>query len=206
MRVRPAAIVLDRDGVLNELWHDPDLGIVDSPANPGQVRLVDRAADAVRLINAAGVPCHVASNQPGIAKRKMTSSLLAAVTRRLVDELAQRDARLDGISYCVHHPDALLPALRVDCPNRKPGPGMLTRIASRLGVAPADCWFIGDTATDVRAGAAAGFRTAWVGRVRCDVCPTRQGVVPDLSATDLHEAVTTILEGETDAALARQRG
>lgn len=206
MRLRPAAIVLDRDGVLNELWHEPDLGIVDSPLNPSQVRLVDRAAEAVRLINEAGIPCHVASNQPGIAKRKMTASLLRKVTARLEEELADRGAVLDGISYCIHHPDAVRPSLRSDCPNRKPGPGLLTRIARRLGVAPADCWFIGDTATDVRAGAAAGFRTAWVGRVRCDVCPTRQGVVPDLSATDLYEAVTTILEGETNAAPARQRG
>ncbi|MFJ4185181.1 D-glycero-alpha-D-manno-heptose-1,7-bisphosphate 7-phosphatase [Kitasatospora sp. NPDC089509] len=201
----PAAIVLDRDGVLNELWRDPDLGLVDSPLNPAQVRLRPGAAGAVRRINEAGVPCYVASNQPGIAKRKMTPRLLGAVTRRLLGELGARNARLDGIAYCLHHPDAVHPALRRDCPDRKPGPGMLLRIAHALDVPPGRCWFVGDNPSDVAAGRAAGFRTAWIGTTRCDTCPTRTAHAPDLVAADLDTAVTHILEGTTDAALPRLR-
>jgi D-glycero-D-manno-heptose 1,7-bisphosphate phosphatase len=192
----PAAIVFDRDGVLNELWHEPDLGTVDSPLRPDQVVLTERAAAAVRLANEAGVPCVVASNQPGVAKGKMTRELLASVTRRLLSGLAGHGARIDAVYYCLHHPDAVVPALRGECPNRKPHPGLLLRAARRLGADPADCWFVGDTARDVAAGRAAGFRTAWVGAYRCDTCPARYGAGdPDLVAPDPLRAVISILTG-----------
>lgn len=199
--MKPAAIVLDRDGVLNELWFEPELGLVDSPLNPSQLRLRPGAAAAVRRINAAGVPCHVASNQPGVAKGKMTVRVLRLVTDRLVEDLAEQGARLDGIAYCLHHPDAVVPRLRRACPNRKPGPGLLLGIARSLAVPPQECWFVGDNPTDVEAGRAAGFRTAWIGKARCDNCPTLYAARPDLIATDLEEAVTTILKEDFHAAV-----
>ncbi|ADG76473.1 hydrolase, HAD-superfamily, subfamily IIIA [Cellulomonas flavigena DSM 20109] len=200
------ALVLDRDGVLNELWHEPDLGTVDSPARPDQVRLAAGAADAVRAANRAGVRVVVASNQPGVAKGKCTPQLLDAVTGALLHLLAAQGAHVDDVRYCVHHPDAVVDRLRAGCPRRKPGAGLLLDIARDLGIAPGGTWFVGDTHVDVAAGRAGGFRTAWVGRSRCDVCPTRGAEPPDLVAPDLLTATLTILEGENhDAALSRQR-
>lgn len=201
--MRPSLLLLDRDGILNELCHEPDLGTVDVPARPQQVRLTDGAIAAVRRINKAGVPCAVVSNQPGIAKGKLSRPMLQAVTDALIDQLAAGGAAVDRFYYCLHHPDAVVPQLRLDCPNRKPRPGLLMRAAARYGVPPAECWFIGDTAPDVRAGLAAGCRTVWVGAARCDVCPARRGLEPDLFAENLPAAVGMILEGTTDAAAAR---
>ncbi|MEV8388612.1 MULTISPECIES: D-glycero-alpha-D-manno-heptose-1,7-bisphosphate 7-phosphatase [unclassified Streptomyces] len=185
--------MLDRDGVLNELWYEPELGTVDSPHHPDQLTLCQGAAQAVRMANDAGVPVHVISNQPGVAKGKCVPRLLLKVTERLVELLADQDAHLDGIHYCLHHEAASVTELRGDCPNRKPRPGLLDRLCRTEGYAPRDCWFVGDTPRDIEAGRAAGLRTAWVGSVRCDVCPTRRAARPDFAGTDLTTVISHLL-------------
>lgn len=201
--IEPAMVILDRDGVLNELWREPDLGLVDSPSNPAQVRLTPSAVPAVRQLNAAGVPCVVVSNQPGVAKGKVSHRMLSRVTDTIIRRLEAGGARIDRFYYCLHHPNAVVPRLRADCPNRKPRPGLLLRACQTYGVAPEDCWFIGDTAIDIAAGAAAGCRTAWIGTLRCDVCPTRSGALPTLLAADLLTAVEKLLSGGSHATLPR---
>jgi histidinol-phosphate phosphatase family protein len=196
---RPAVFV-DRDGVLNELWYEPDLGTVDSPLRPDQLTLTPHAARGVRMLNEAGIPCVVVSNQPVVAKGKTSDALLAAVTGRLVTELAAAGAVLAGVYYCLHHPEARQPARRLRCPHRKPLPGLVRRAAADLHLDPARSWMVGDTAVDLRAGRAAGCRTAWIGTLRCDTCPTRHGAdAPDLVAVNLAEAVAGILADRTPA-------
>lgn len=49
-------------------------------------------------------------------------------------------------------------------PHPKPHPAPLLEAASRLGLAPADCWYVGDDLRDIQAGQAAGMPTvaaAW---------------------------------------------
>jgi D-glycero-D-manno-heptose 1,7-bisphosphate phosphatase len=191
--MKPSLLLLDRDGILNELCYEPELGTVDVPARPDQVRLTETAITAVRRINEARIPCAVVSNQPGIAKGKLTLELLQEVTGALIVQLAAGGAVVDRFYYCLHHPKAIVPELRADCPNRKPKPGLLELAAAGCGFSPSDCWFIGDTEPDIRAGLAAGCQTAWVGPMRCDVCPARRGLEPDLFAEDLLAAVSEIL-------------
>ena len=64
--------------------------------------------------------------------------------------------RLDDIRYCPHLPDAPLATYRQDCDCRKPHPGMLLRSISALGIDPGASVLIGDRATDLAAGRAAG--------------------------------------------------
>lgn len=195
--MKPSLIILDRDGVLNEFWCNPDTGKTDSPMGASQVRLAWDAVAAVRRINAAGLPCVVASNQPGIAKGKLSFEAMREVTAALICALMAGGAEIDRIFYCLHHPEGVVPSLRADCPNRKPRPGLLLLAARHFGVEPAACWFIGDMATDVAAGRAAGCGTAWIGLGDFPGGPDR----PDIEAHGVMEAVTTILEGRSDAAL-----
>ncbi|MBV8666102.1 MAG: HAD-IIIA family hydrolase [Burkholderiaceae bacterium] len=49
-------------------------------------------------------------------------------------------------------------------PHTKPHPAPLLEAAQRLGVAPQDCWYVGDDLRDIQAGQAAGMHTvaaAW---------------------------------------------
>lgn len=122
-------VFLDRDGVVNRMVYDAEHGTVDSPANPDQLEMLPGAAEAVRALNDLGLPVIVVSNQPGIAKGKMTLALQEAITSKLQAGLAAAGAHLDGVYYCLHHPDAALPEYRIRCDCRKPKPGLLLRAA-----------------------------------------------------------------------------
>lgn len=187
-------VLLDRDGVINRMVYDAEHGTVDSPANPDQFELLPGAAAAVRTLNRAGLPVAIVSNQPGVAKGKMTLALQAAITSKMHAELAAAGAHLDGVYYCLHHPDATLPEYRVRCECRKPRPGLLLRAADELGISLADSWMIGDGWIDVQAGQAAGCMTVWLGAWKCDVCHIARdkNTTPTFIAADLAEAVRII--------------
>jgi D-glycero-D-manno-heptose 1,7-bisphosphate phosphatase len=185
---------MDRDGVINHMVYDADHGLIDSPQNAAQFELLPGAAEAVRAINDMGWLAIVVSNQPGIAKNKCHPTGLAAITARMHDELGQADARLDGVYYCLHHPDAVLDEYRVVCDCRKPQPGLLCQAAEAHDVDLGASFMIGDGLTDVLAGRAAGCRTILLGSLRCDVCRTmdERGARPDHYAASLAEAIRLI--------------
>jgi D-glycero-D-manno-heptose 1,7-bisphosphate phosphatase len=189
-------VFLDRDGVVNRMVYDAEHGTVDSPANPDQFEMMPGTAAAIRALNELELPVVVVSNQPGIAKGKMTGALLYAITEKMRAELAAAGAQLDGIYYCLHHPDAVLPGYRLQCNCRKPKPGLLQRAAHEMGISLADSWMIGDGLTDVQAGQAAGCVTVWLGTYKCNVCQMarEKNATPDLVAADLAEAVRLIAE------------
>ena len=111
-----AAVFIDRDGCLTE-----EVGYVN---HVSRLRLLPRAADAVRRLNAAGVPAVMVTNQAGIARGYFTESVLHAVNAELVRQLAVGGARLDGLYVCTHHPDEGAEPYRMNCDCRKPRPGL----------------------------------------------------------------------------------
>jgi D-glycero-D-manno-heptose 1,7-bisphosphate phosphatase len=195
---RGRAVFLDRDGVVNAMCWDPDHGTVDSPAHPDQFRVLPGVPEAIRRLRRLGFRVVVVSNQPGIAKGKMTLRLLDAITRKMHDALSGAGGGLDGVYYCLHHPEAALAPYRRECPCRKPRPGLLRQAAEDLGLDPARCYMIGDGATDIQAGTALGCTTIWVGRLKCDICSVLQeaGARPDHVAPTLSEAAELITRKE----------
>lgn len=188
------AVFLDRDGTINAMVADPDHGLVDSPATPEQFHLLLGAAEAIRRINEAGWLAVVVSNQPGIAKGRFRRAHLDAVTEKMTRDLAATGAHLDRVYYCLHHPDAVVEEYRAVCDCRKPRPGLIGRAVRELQLDPAHSCMIGDGLNDVQAGAAAGCRTVWIGRRRCDVCEmmSREHAAPDAVAGSLIEAVESL--------------
>ena len=197
--LRPG-VLLDRDGVVNEMVYDADHGLVDSPARPDQLRLLPGAGAAIARLNAAGLPVAIVSNQPGIAKGKTTAALLDEVTRRLHALLAEQDARVDAVYYCLHHPQARLAEFRMTCDCRKPGSGLLVKAAADLDLDLRRSFMVGDGVTDVQAGRRAGCRTVWLGALKCDVCRLMRDdeATPDFMAPDLAAAVDLILTAGSD--------
>jgi D-glycero-D-manno-heptose 1,7-bisphosphate phosphatase len=68
--MRQKAVLLDRDGVLNDYVYNPEFGTVDSPKSPEEFSLSVGAGEAVADFNRLGFVVVVVSNQPGIAKGK----------------------------------------------------------------------------------------------------------------------------------------
>ena len=86
-----AAAFIDRDGVLNEAVLDPDSGLLESPLRVADVRLLPRAAGALRELAEAGYAVVCASNQPAAAKGKASLGELVAVHERVIELLARED-------------------------------------------------------------------------------------------------------------------
>ncbi|MCL4369682.1 MAG: HAD family hydrolase [Chloroflexi bacterium] len=188
------AVFLDRDGVLNEMVYDTRFGLLDSPLNPEQFRLLPGAAEAVRTINEMGFLALVVSNQPGVAKGKFAPEVLEAITGEMHRQLEKGGARLDAVYYCLHHPEASLVEYREVCDCRKPNPGLLKHAALKLGIDLGSSYMVGDGLTDVLAGKAVGCTTLFLGRHKCDICRLMEEMdaVPDGIATDLLGAVRLV--------------
>jgi len=185
--MRQRAIFLDRDGVINEIVYFPELGVLDSPLNPRQFRLLPGVAEAIKVFNQLGLKVVIVSNQPSIAKGKMTEEAFRKVKLKMRKELEKRGAHIDAEYYCFHHPLAKDARYRGNCDCRKPKPGLLLRAAKDFGLDLSKCYMIGDGLTDVKAGRAVGCRSILIGYLKCDLCRLmeHEGVKPDFIVPSL---------------------
>jgi D-glycero-D-manno-heptose 1,7-bisphosphate phosphatase len=139
-------VFLDRDGTINERVE----GYVD---DPDRLVLLPGAADAVARLNAASVRVVLVTNQRGLATGRLTEDQWAAVTERLVAELAAAGGHLDAIRMCPHESDS--------CDCRKPAPGMfLAELEAQPWARTERCAMVGDAPTDVAPARALGM-SAW---------------------------------------------
>ena len=134
------ALFLDRDGTL----------IVDVgyPRDPAQVTLLPGAAAALTALP-VDVALVIVTNQSGLARGLVTPAEAAAVQREVERQFAALGVRFSGAFACPHGPDD-------GCRCRKPAPGLLHDAARVLGLDLAGSAMVGDKASDVDAGRAAG--------------------------------------------------
>jgi D-glycero-D-manno-heptose 1,7-bisphosphate phosphatase len=188
---RPA-VFIDRDGTLTE-----EVGYVNHPA---RLKLLPRAAEAIRRLNASGVAAVVVTNQAGVARGYFSEDVLRAVDDALRAQLAEAGARLDGVYACLHHPSEGRTPYRARCECRKPKPGLLLRAAAELKLDLGRSTIVGDKASDLVPGRAVGAAAVLVltgyGLGEWEYRRPHFEVEPDHVATDLLDAV--------DWALARQ--
>jgi D-glycero-D-manno-heptose 1,7-bisphosphate phosphatase len=147
-RICPA-VFLDRDGTLNE-----DIGYV---LEPEQLRLLPQAGQGVRLLNEAGWPVVVVTNQSPLGRGALTLARFFEINRRLEAALSNDGARIDALYYCPHTPDAGPP-----CECRKPRPGLLLQAAVDLALDLKLSYLVGDKWSDLAAGREAGCRAILV--------------------------------------------
>ena len=147
---RPAAF-LDRDGVINR-----DLGHVHRIAD---FHLLPGVVEGMRLLADAGLVLVVVTNQAGIAKGLYSEADYQRLSAHLRALLAADGLALAGIYHCPHHPQAVVPSLRLACDCRKPRPGLLLRAAAELSLDLPRSLLVGDKPSDLQAGSAAGVGT-----------------------------------------------
>jgi D-glycero-D-manno-heptose 1,7-bisphosphate phosphatase len=152
--MRHPAVLLDRDGTLVHPVH--------YPSRPECLRLYEGICPALRDLQQAGLRLVVITNQSGVARGYFTEADLQDMHEYLAQELRLYGVQIDGIYYCPHHPDGVIPELSIRCDCRKPRPGMLLQAAADLDLDLQRSWFIGDILDDVEAGNNAGCRTILV--------------------------------------------
>ena len=145
---------LDRDGTVNVEVH--------YLSQPEQLELLPTVAETISMLNSRGIAVVVITNQAGIARGYFPEHRLNAIHDHLERILAVKNAKIDGIYYCPHHPTSGLGNYRIVCDCRKPMPGMLTRAAMELNLDLSRSLMIGDRDSDLQAGANAGCQTALV--------------------------------------------
>lgn len=186
--LRPA-VFLDRDGTINE-----QMGYIN---HLSRFQLLPGVGAAIRLLNEAGVPVVVVTNQSGLARGYFPAALLVEVHARMAELLAAAGARLDGLYICPHHPEAKLPEYRQACDCRKPRSGLLTRAARELSLDLPRSYVVGDRWSDLKAAANCQARGVLVltgyGRGDYEYIGPGQAVQPHFVAEDLLAAVSWIL-------------
>ena len=143
------AVFLDRDGVLNKAYIRN--GKPYSPDTIEEMIIVPDAAEALGRLRGQGFRLIVATNQPDIARKRLTREQVDAMNTHLRERLL-----LDSVEVCPHD-DA------DNCACRKPKPGLLVNAAKREGIALDESFMIGDRYRDIEAGAGAGCRTILIG-------------------------------------------
>jgi len=186
------AVFLDRDGVINANVYNPETGKYESPHRPEDFRLTDGALPAVARLRDAGFQLFLVSNQPSYAKGKTPLAQIEATHARLIEALDQAGVSFSAFYYCYHHPQGVVAGYSGPCPCRKPSPFFLLKARDEFALGLAESWMIGDRASDIECGRAAGVRTI---RVAADH-PARRSpneTAADFEAQDLTQATEIVL-------------
>lgn len=145
------AVFLDRDGTINV--RPPQACYVESPDD---FIWISGAKEAIKRLNDAGILVLLVSNQPGIARKRLTWEALESIHNKMKEDLREIGAWIDEIYICPHNWDE-------GCDCRKPQPGLLYQAqrAYDLNI-PRDCLLIGDDERDIEAANRADCRSVLV--------------------------------------------
>lgn len=130
-------IILDRDETLN---HDP--GYIHDPKD---FILKEETIPALALLSRFGYKFVIATNQAGVAKKKITPEQLFSIHQKLLQELKNSGISIEKIYVCPHSDED-------NCMCRKPKTGMIDQILQDFQVNPQDCVLVGDRYRDIFPG------------------------------------------------------
>lgn len=149
---RFTAILLDRDGVINE-ERGHVLSKEDFHILPGVVETIAR-------LNRDGIKVAVLTNQSSVARGLLTEEQLAEIHSHMDTLLAAGGAHIDFLAYSPWLDKPGLPGgvekFLMDHPDRKPNPGMIHKACSLFALSADEVCFLGDSARDLESANRAG--------------------------------------------------
>ena len=183
------AIFLDRDGVINEE--------VRYLHRPEQLELIEGSAEAVKKIDDSDYLGIVVTNQSVVARGLCSERDVAEIHKKLDVLLGKKQAFLDGIYYCPHHPERGFEGenkqYKIECECRKPKTGMLRQAQHDFNIDLENSFIIGDSTADIMTGINANLKTILVktGNAGKD---KKFDCSPDFIFENLKEAVDSIID------------
>jgi D-glycero-D-manno-heptose 1,7-bisphosphate phosphatase len=173
---------VDRDGTLIE-----EVGYLN---HISRFRMFPFVPQAIHLLNQAGLPVIVISNQSGVGRGYFPETFVKTIHELMGEQLGAEGARIDGFYYCPH-------ASADGCDCRKPKTGMLDRAARELSLDLARSFMVGDRYVDMelahRVGARGVFVRTGYGEGELAWHGTNWPRQPHYIANDLTEATDWIL-------------
>lgn len=176
------ALFLDRDGILVKKIDG------EAPRQVGDLQLVGEIIPVIKKARELGFLNIIASNQPDVALGKINEQTKMTLEKKFRELTA--DLPVDDIIYCHHHPKATVAKYRKDCDCRKPKAGMVLTAGKKYQIDMAKSFMLGDRASDVAAGIAAGAST-----ILYDPNHTQEkylqemGVEPHYNISSLHQVI-----------------
>jgi histidinol-phosphate phosphatase family protein len=175
-------LVLDRDGVLNELIYDTEYG--RGPRSISEIKYLPTPTELSILGKEYSLAC--VTNQPDISKRKLDQE----TAFNIHDEVMQH-FRIRNSFMCTHDNEA-----KCDC--RKPGTLMLS-LAKESFTHTGEVTIVGDRWTDILAGNQLGWRTVLLQRDNFTMSKTSQGMPPENLKIDIRvKTWKELIEALTD--------
>lgn len=144
------ALFLDRDGIINE-----DVNYLHRKED---FKFIPGIFDLCRTAVEHGFLLIIVTNQSGIARGYYSEDDFMKLTEWMFSEFANQGVQLTKLYACPHLATADLPEYRLDCPARKPNPGMLLKAQNEFDLDMVECAFVGDKESDMEAGTRAGIR------------------------------------------------
>lgn len=181
-------LFLDRDGVVVE-----DVGYL---SQPGEVRLIESAARAIRMANDFGVPVVVVSNQSGVGRGFYTWQNFADVQSEFYRQLGLHGCHVDFVAACAYHRDARPPFSVASHPWRKPNPGMIVNVARKAGIDLKASVLIGDRWSDIEAATSAGLARGIL--VQTGHGASESQVAPNFAVDGIRIDITANIAGALD--------
>ncbi|TFH01234.1 MAG: HAD family hydrolase [Calditrichales bacterium] len=182
------AVFLDRDGTINE-----EMGYIN---HPDRFIVFPFVAESIRIFNQLELKVVVVTNQSGIARGYFKESMVIGLHKRLLESMAQAEARIDAIYYCPHHPTEGLEPYRQKCNCRKPKPGMINQAVREGDIDLQKSYMIGDRYKDIVFGNNLKLRTGFVmtgyGRGEYTYQKDQWKVHPDITGANLLEIARQI--------------
>lgn len=174
------AVFLDRDGVINRaIVRD---GKPYPPHDVSELEILPGAAEAVERLKAAGFMTLAVTNQPDVARGKVSRESVEAINRRVGDTVA-----LDDILTCFHDDSD-------HCACRKPRPGQFFSARDQYRLDLAHSFMVGDRWRDIQAAHNAGCRSIFIDYGYSEPFAAAE---PDFTCGSLAEAANWILQQES---------
>lgn len=191
------AIFLDRDGVINELIYFPEAGVVDTPININQVKLVFGIDQLILQAKRQGFLIIVISNQPAIGLGKLEKKDFELIDQQIKKKLLEKNAQSDAFYYCFHHPFAKLEKYKKICDCRKPKIALFKKAAKEFNIDLSQSWMVGDGVDDIKAGKGAECKTILLANINSTenlriIEEQLEKIKPDFIIKKLPEALSII--------------
>lgn len=154
-KTKQKAIFFDLDGTLM-----PDY---ETNFNFEKYKLFPESGEVINKLHDKGYLCILITNQPQPAKGFCTVEVIKQKIYCVEKLLNRHKAYLDGIYYCVHHPEKGHPGenklLKKECECRKPAIGNILKAVKEFNIDLSHSYFVGDTAIDIQTAKNAGIKS-----------------------------------------------
>lgn len=154
------AVFLDRDGVLSKGYVRD--GKSYAPRKIVDFKLLPYAITSVEKLRKIGFLVIVVTNQPDI-----NNGLVTIEAVNTMHSILRKKTKIIDIFLCPHSKNE-------HCSCRKPKPGMLIEAAQKYNINLSKSFMVGDRASDIEAGLAAGCRTIFINRNYKEPIPVNQ--------------------------------